>query len=91
MSETAPPQFADPYESRAGVPIAVVTVALTVATTCVGLRTYARAVMLRQFGADDWAAVVALVLALGSGLMVASSVYPFRLLLLPAPETDNFS
>ncbi|KAJ4297315.1 hypothetical protein N0V88_004233 [Collariella sp. IMI 366227] len=64
---------ANPYESRAGVPIAVVTITLTTATTAVALRTYARAVMIRQFGADDWAAVVALILALGSGIMVASN------------------
>jgi hypothetical protein len=51
----------------------VVTVSLTLATTAAVLRSYARAVMIRQFGADDWAAIVALVLALGSGIMVASS------------------
>jgi hypothetical protein len=32
--------------------------------------------MIRQFGADDWAAVVALVLAMGSGILVAASAYP---------------
>ncbi|AEO70551.1 uncharacterized protein THITE_2015113, partial [Thermothielavioides terrestris NRRL 8126] len=61
------------YESRAGVPIAVVTVSLTVATTAVCLRSYVRAIMISQFGADDWAAVVALVLAIGSGTMVATN------------------
>jgi hypothetical protein len=64
------------YESQAGVPIAVVSVVLTIAFTAVCLRTYTRAVMIRQFGADDWAAVVALVLAMGSGILVAASEYP---------------
>ncbi|KAK4152519.1 hypothetical protein C8A00DRAFT_16162 [Chaetomidium leptoderma] len=73
MSATPPPLDPALYESRAGVPIAVVTATLLIATTCVGLRTYARAVMIRQFGADDWCAVVAMILALGSGLMVASN------------------
>ena len=80
MSETASPPL-DPalYESRAHVPIIVVTVALSVATASVCLRTYARAVMIRQFGADDWAAIIAIILALGSGIMVASSVFFLRL------------
>ncbi|KAK3905781.1 hypothetical protein C8A05DRAFT_12456 [Staphylotrichum tortipilum] len=67
---SAPPELADPYESRAGVPIAVVTTGLTVALIAVSLRTYARAVLIRQFGYDDWAAIAALVLAIGSGIMV---------------------
>ncbi|GAB1310585.1 Rhodopsin domain-containing protein [Madurella fahalii] len=70
---TAPPLDPALYESRAGVPIAVVTVALTVATTAVSLRCYTRAVMLRQFGWDDWAAIVAILLAMGSGIMVATN------------------
>lgn len=61
------------YESRAGVPIAVVVTSLTVSLVAVAMRTYARAVMIRQFGADDWAAILAVVLAMGSGIMVASS------------------
>ncbi len=48
-------------ESRAGVPIAVVTVTLTIATTAVCLRTVTRAFVIHQFGMDDWAAIVALV------------------------------
>lgn len=81
IDTTTPPPL-DPtlYESRAGVPIAVATVALTVATSAVCLRSYARAVMLRQFGWDDWAAIVALLLAMGSGIMVATSTcQPARL------------
>ncbi|KAK4129174.1 hypothetical protein N657DRAFT_652645 [Parathielavia appendiculata] len=67
MSNTAEPLDPALYESQAGIPIAVVTVTLTIALTAVCLRTYVRAVMIGQFGADDWAAVVALVLAMGSG------------------------
>ncbi|KAK4098619.1 hypothetical protein N658DRAFT_431713 [Parathielavia hyrcaniae] len=72
---SSPSEPLDPalYESQAGIPIAVVTVTLTIALTAVCLRTYARAVMIRQFGADDWAAVVAVVLAIGSGSMVAAN------------------
>ncbi|KAK3330040.1 hypothetical protein B0H66DRAFT_542599 [Apodospora peruviana] len=70
MSTTSDPSF---HESRAGVPIAVVSVCLTIATIAVCLRTYARAVLIRQFGMDDWAAIVALVLAVGSGVMVATN------------------
>ncbi|KAK0624600.1 hypothetical protein B0T17DRAFT_245961 [Bombardia bombarda] len=61
------------YDSRAGVPIAVVTVCLAVATVCVAMRVYSRAVLIHQFGMDDWAAVIALLLAIGSGSMVASN------------------
>ncbi|KXX80580.1 hypothetical protein MMYC01_202240 [Madurella mycetomatis] len=72
-----PTQTLDPdsYESWAGVPIAVVTVSLAIATTAVCLWTYARAVLISQFGADDWAAIVALILAMGSGIMVAASAF----------------
>ncbi|KAK0728921.1 hypothetical protein B0T21DRAFT_203492 [Apiosordaria backusii] len=76
MSGTfTPPEGLAPemYESRAGVVIAVVAVCLTAATTAVGFRAYARAKLIRQFGMDDWAAIVALLLAIGSGTMVASS------------------
>ncbi|KAK4647821.1 uncharacterized protein QC761_104720 [Podospora bellae-mahoneyi] len=76
MSDTfTPPQGLAPemYESRAGVVIAVVAVCLTTATTAVGLRSYSRATLIRQFGMDDWAAIVALLLAMGSGIMVASN------------------
>ncbi|KAL2271334.1 hypothetical protein VTJ83DRAFT_705 [Remersonia thermophila] len=72
MAETTPPPL-DPalYESMAGVVIAVVTVCLTVAVTTVCLRTYTRAAVLRQFGADDWAAILSIIFAIGSGTMVA--------------------
>ena len=76
MSEATVPLDPALYESRAGVPIAVVVTCLTVAVAAVSLRTYARAVLIRQFGADDWAAIVALVFAMGSGIMVASSALP---------------
>lgn len=75
MSTTtaAAPQL-DPalYESRAWVPIAVVAPSLTIATACVALRVYTRAVMY-GFGYDDGAAVLAMVLALACGIVVAAS------------------
>ncbi|KAK1833848.1 hypothetical protein QBC39DRAFT_345368 [Podospora conica] len=60
-------------ESRAHIPVTVVTVVLCLASTAVGLRSYTRAQLIRQFGMDDAAAIVALVLAMGSGIMVASN------------------
>lgn len=62
------------YADRSGVPIAVVTVTLTIATMCVCLRIYTRAFIIRRFGPDDWAAVIAIILIIGSGVMVALSV-----------------
>jgi hypothetical protein len=72
---SGPQEPLDPalYESRAHIPIAVVTVVLSLATIAVGLRSYTRAVLLRQFGVDDATAILALVLAYGSGIMVASN------------------
>ena len=72
MSTTDGPPL-DPalLESRAHIPIIVVTMVLFLASTAVGLRSYTRAVLIRQFGMDDYAAIVALVLAMGSGIMVA--------------------
>ncbi|KAL2256213.1 hypothetical protein VTK26DRAFT_2018 [Humicola hyalothermophila] len=58
-------------ESMAAIPIAVVTVTLSIATLAVSLRVYARAGMIHQFGLDDWAAILALILAISSGTMVA--------------------
>ncbi|KAK4231149.1 hypothetical protein QBC38DRAFT_495898 [Podospora fimiseda] len=58
------------FESRAGVVIGVVITVLSIATISVGLRSYARGFMIRQFGFDDWAAIVALLFAIGSGSMV---------------------
>ena len=89
MSEITTPLDPALYESRAGVPIAVVVTSLTVAVAAVSLRTYARAVLIRQFGADDWAAIVALTFAMGSGIMVASSALPQLRLVFIGPETDQ--
>jgi len=74
MSTTTPEYDYDIYDSRSGVAIAAVSACLSVAFTAVALRVYTRAVMIRQFGADDWAAVVAYLLALASGLFVATSM-----------------
>ena len=73
MSDPTEPLDPAPYESRAYIPTTVVSVVLSLATITVGLRCYARAVLISQFGIDDWAILVALVLAMGSGIMVASS------------------
>lgn len=71
--DAAPPLDPALYESRAWVPIAVVTSTLTIATISVCLRVYTRAFMLRSFGKDDWAAIIAVILAISSGIMVTTS------------------
>ncbi len=48
-------------QSRAGVPIAVVTVTLVIATIAVFFRSYTRIYLVNRFGIDDWAAALALV------------------------------
>jgi hypothetical protein len=57
---TSPPQF-DPNESRAGLIIGITTFVVTVAGIAVTTRAYTRACILRQFGLDDWLAIVAFV------------------------------
>ncbi len=87
MSATGEAPPLDPAylaESRAHVPIAVVSVVLSFATLAVAARSYARTVLIHQFGMDDWSAIVALILALGSGIMVASSQY------LPSRHLTSF-
>ncbi|KAM7193881.1 hypothetical protein V8F33_007567 [Rhypophila sp. PSN 637] len=61
------------YESRAHIPVITVVVTLSIATFAVGLRTYTRKYILDHVGLDDFAAIVALAFALGSGIMVASN------------------
>lgn len=48
-------------ESQAWVTITVTTVATAVALTVACLRFFTRAVLIKQFGSDDWAALVAMV------------------------------
>lgn len=43
------------------MPIAVVVATLTIATTAVILRSYTRAVLIKQFGYDDIGAIISLV------------------------------
>lgn len=71
MSAPLPPSA---YESKAYVPIAAVAVTLSLTTAAVSLRTYTRIYMIRQFGMDDWAAIVALVFAMACGIMIAISM-----------------
>jgi hypothetical protein len=51
----------DPYESRQTTVIGVTTFVLAVTAIAVSLRVYTRAFILRQFGVDDWIAVVTFV------------------------------
>ncbi|KAJ9143989.1 Integral membrane protein [Coniochaeta hoffmannii] len=68
-----PAQAATANQSRAHVPIAVVVATLTIATTAVILRSYTRAVLIKQFGYDDIGAIISLLLAIGCGTAVATN------------------
>jgi hypothetical protein len=57
-AERLPP---DAYENCAGRIVAIITACLVVAIVVVSLRFYVRLVIIRKFGADDWALAVALV------------------------------
>ncbi|RYP39580.1 hypothetical protein DL767_002128 [Monosporascus sp. MG133] len=46
-------------ESKAWVTITVVSTTLSIALGALGLRVFTRSVLVKQFGADDWAALVA--------------------------------
>ncbi|RYP88500.1 hypothetical protein DL769_000267 [Monosporascus sp. CRB-8-3] len=46
-------------ESKAWVTITVVSTTLSIALATLGLRVFTRSVLIKQFGADDWAALVA--------------------------------
>ncbi|KAF9871864.1 hypothetical protein CkaCkLH20_10798 [Colletotrichum karsti] len=52
----APPGI-DPSESRQTLIVGVTAFVLSVAFLAVSIRTYTRALMLRQFGLDDWTAI----------------------------------
>lgn len=54
-------QAADAHESRKSTIIAIVSSVLTVAFLLTSMRLYTRAVILRNFGIDDWACIFAFV------------------------------
>ncbi|KAL0932641.1 uncharacterized protein CTRU02_211604 [Colletotrichum truncatum] len=66
----APPGI-DPNETRQPLIIGVTAFVLSIAFLAVSIRTYTRAVMLRQFGMDDWAAIGTFFLIFACGLSVA--------------------
>ena len=59
----APPPELIPgyYDDRSGLVIFCVVFCLAVATIMVGLRIWTRKVILNKMGADDWAAIIAMV------------------------------
>ncbi|RYO99942.1 hypothetical protein DL764_006651 [Monosporascus ibericus] len=61
-------------ESKAWVTIAVVSTTLSIALVALGLRVFTRSILVKQFGADDWAALVAGFCALTCGLLVAINI-----------------
>lgn len=68
--ETTPELFLP--ESRTEQVYPVIAVLMTFGAAAVGLRFYARAVVIRNLGPDDWIALAALVFffALGAGIFV---------------------
>ncbi|KAH6663234.1 hypothetical protein B0J14DRAFT_707230 [Halenospora varia] len=69
------PQAKDPapaaYENFAERIVAIIAACLFVATVVVSLRFYVRLVIIKNFGADDWALAVALIATIGSATIMA--------------------
>ncbi|KAI1345017.1 hypothetical protein F5Y15DRAFT_14514 [Xylariaceae sp. FL0016] len=62
-----------PHDNRGNVLIGVVCVVCSIATIAVALRFYTRAFMVKQVGADDYLSLVALILALATGISQAAN------------------
>lgn len=76
MASSAPPT--DPAidaENTAWVVITVSTITMTIALLTLGARVYTRAIIVKQFGADDYGAVMAGVSLLLCGIWVCLSTY----------------
>ncbi|EPE09507.1 integral membrane protein [Ophiostoma piceae UAMH 11346] len=61
-------------ESQAWVVITVASITMGIAFTALACRVFTRAVLVKHFGVDDWAAVVAGIMLLMCGLMVTIDV-----------------
>ncbi|KAI3329233.1 hypothetical protein HD806DRAFT_482265 [Xylariaceae sp. AK1471] len=57
-----------PHDNRAHVLVIVVVILLSIATLSVGLRIYTRVCLLKQVGADDYLSLLALGLAIATGI-----------------------
>ncbi|KAH7008820.1 hypothetical protein EDB80DRAFT_717523 [Ilyonectria destructans] len=66
-------QAADAHESRKSTIIAIVSSVLTVAFLLVSMRVYTRAVLLRNFGFDDWCCIFAFISTLACGALIAQN------------------
>ncbi|KAL6401912.1 hypothetical protein AUP68_14369 [Ilyonectria robusta] len=66
-------QAADAHESRKSTIIAIVSSVLTVAFLLVSMRVYTRAVILRNFGIDDWSCIFAFISTLACGALIAQN------------------
>lgn len=67
------------YDDRSGLVIFCVTFCLVVATLMVTLRIWTRKFIINKMGADDWAAIIALVITWGEGISIGigPSLYHF--------------
>ncbi|PKS05927.1 hypothetical protein jhhlp_007760 [Lomentospora prolificans] len=71
-------QIEDLHESRAPIIIGVVTMLLSITSCIVGARVYTRAFLIHTMGADDWMAIVSLLMIISCGFCVAwNTVYGF--------------
>ncbi|KAI0017629.1 hypothetical protein F4780DRAFT_772205 [Xylariomycetidae sp. FL0641] len=57
-----------PHDHRGGVVVGVACLMCSIATVAVGLRFYTRAVLIKQVGPDDYLALLALLIALATGV-----------------------
>ncbi|KAM7206090.1 hypothetical protein V8F20_002872 [Naviculisporaceae sp. PSN 640] len=58
------------YDDRSGLVIFCVTFCLVVATIMVSLRIWTRKVIIDKMGADDWVAIIALIITWGEGISI---------------------
>jgi len=59
------------YDDRSGLVIFCVVFCLTIATFFVSLRIWTRKFIINKMGADDWAAIIALIITWGEGISIA--------------------
>ncbi|KAH9897266.1 hypothetical protein F4778DRAFT_793852 [Xylariomycetidae sp. FL2044] len=57
-----------PHDNKANILVGVVCLVCSIATVAVGLRFYTRGIIIKQIGADDYLVLVAMLLALATGI-----------------------
>ncbi|KAM7219405.1 hypothetical protein V8F06_005139 [Rhypophila decipiens] len=61
------------HDNRSGLVIFCVTLCLVVSTATVAMRIWTRKVIIDKMGADDWAAIIAMVITWGEGIIIGIS------------------